>query len=67
MIQILYIGNDQQLTEALTSSSVRVFQAKSPQLAEKWLDKGGVPNALICEKKFPGAMHEFFSFLPEKI
>lgn len=67
MIQILYIGNDQQLTEALTSSSVRVFQAKSPQLAEKWLDKGGVPNALICEKEVPGSnAMNFFRFFRKK-
>lgn len=67
MLQILYIGNDHQLTESLTDQSVEVFSFKSPIQAEKWLDKGGKVNAVLCEFVIPESNAiNFFIFFKKK-
>jgi lipopolysaccharide/colanic/teichoic acid biosynthesis glycosyltransferase len=67
MMQILYIGSNHQLTESLTSSGIRVLSFKSPVHAEKWLDKGGKPDAVLCEFEIPGSNAiNFFRFFRKK-
>jgi lipopolysaccharide/colanic/teichoic acid biosynthesis glycosyltransferase len=67
MMQILYIGNNHQLIESLTSSEIQVFSFKSPVPAEKWLDKGGKPDAVLCEFEIPGSNAvNFFRFFRKK-
>ena len=67
MTQILYIGNDHQLIESLSSSETTVFSFKSPVQAEKWLDKGGKPDAVLCEFEIPDSNAiNFFRFFRKK-
>jgi len=54
-MQILYIGDDNQLVMALIHYQVEVFPLKTPMQAEKWIDKGGKPDAIVCEFEIPGS------------
>lgn len=66
-MQILYIGNDHHLTESLTRPGVDVFSLKTPILADKWLEKGAIPDAIICEFEIPGSNAiNFFRFFRKK-
>ncbi len=67
MIQILYIGNDHHLIESIINSGAQVVVLKSPMLAEKWLDKGGKPDTVLCEFEVPGSNAiNFFRFFRKK-
>jgi len=66
-MQDLYIGNDHQLIETLISSETEVVLLKTPMQAEKWFDKGGKPDAIICEFEIPGSnATSFFRFFSKK-
>ncbi|MDD4190774.1 MAG: sugar transferase [Mangrovibacterium sp.] len=66
-MQILYIGHDQQLTELLTRPGMNVFSLRSPVQAERWFDKGGNPDAVLCESKIPESNAiNFFRFCKKK-
>lgn len=67
MTQILYIGNNHQLIESLASFGNNVLALKSPMQAEKWLDKGGKTDAVLCELEVPGSNAiSFFRFFRKK-
>ncbi|MGE4586608.1 MAG: hypothetical protein AB7D05_04625, partial [Mangrovibacterium sp.] len=67
MMQILYIGNDPNLIRSLTGADLNLFFVKTPGQAEKWLDRGGSPDAIICELDVPGSNAlNFFRFFKRK-
>lgn len=66
-MQILYIGKDHQLIESLLSFKLKIYSLKTPMQAEKWFDKGGNPDAIICEFEIPGSNAiNFFRFFRKK-
>ena len=67
MLEVLYIGNDHLLIESLTDNLIHVFPVEYPVQAEKWLDKGGKPDAVLCELEIPESnATNFFRFYKRK-
>jgi lipopolysaccharide/colanic/teichoic acid biosynthesis glycosyltransferase len=56
-LTVLHVGNDAEFDTSLNYNEyqVSVFNVENPFAASQWIEKKGLPDAVICDKKIQGS------------